>query len=113
MSYSGVVKTTIAPEVLVTIARMTALGVPGVVRMAEVAGGVNRVFRRGAAEGVRIEIADNRAEIDLHLILRGDVNLREVSRNVQQQVARAIHEMVGMEVSAVHIHIEDVEYPTA
>jgi uncharacterized alkaline shock family protein YloU len=29
---------------------------------------------------------------------------------VQQQVARAIQEMVGMEVGEVNIHIEDIDY---
>jgi len=46
----------------------------------------------------------------LHLILRQDVNIREVSRNVQQNVKRAIHEMVGMDVGQVNIHIEDIDY---
>ena len=32
------------------------------------------------------------------------------SRNVQTQVARALQEMVGMEVGEVEIHIEDIEY---
>jgi uncharacterized alkaline shock family protein YloU len=37
--------------------------------------------------------------------------MREVSRNVQSQVARAISDMVGMQVGRVNIHIEDVDYP--
>jgi len=36
------------------------------------------------------------------------VNIREVSRIIQQQVARAIQEMIGMDVMAVNIHIEDI-----
>ena len=39
-----------------------------------------------------------------------NVNIREVSRNVQQNVARAIQEMVGMDVGLVNIHIEDIDY---
>jgi uncharacterized alkaline shock family protein YloU len=46
----------------------------------------------------------------LHLVLQQDVNIREVSRNVQQNVARAIQEMVGMDVGYVNIHIEDIDY---
>jgi uncharacterized alkaline shock family protein YloU len=103
-------KTTVSPEVLTTIARLSALEVAGVSRFAEVAGGVNRLFKRGVGDGVRIEAKDNIALVDLHLILKQDVNIREVSRNVQQNVTRAIQEMVGMDVGEVNIHIEDIDY---
>ncbi len=103
-------KTTVSPEVLMTIARLSALGVPGVSRLAPVSGGVNRLFKRGTGDGVRIETEENVVYVNLHLILKQDVNIREVSRNVQQNVTRAIQDMVGMDVGHVDIHIEDIEY---
>ena len=110
MSDSNQGKTTIAPDVLVTIARMSALSVPGVRKMARVSGGVNRLFKRGIHDGVRIEVEDNTIVASLYLILKKDVNIREVGRNVQTQVARALQEMVGMDVGEVEIHIEDIDY---
>ena len=103
-------KTTLAPDVLLTIARMAALGVEGVRHMAPIPGGFDRLFRRGADDGVRLTVEDSLVYIDLYLVLANNVNVREVSRNVQAQVARAISEMVGMEVGHVNIHIEDIEY---
>jgi uncharacterized alkaline shock family protein YloU len=103
-------KTTVSPDVLITIARLAALSVPGVSRFAPVSGGVNKLIKRGAGDGVRIETEDNVVFVDLHLVLKQDVNIREVSRNVQQNVARAIQEMVGMDVGHVNIHIEDIDY---
>ncbi|NJC98613.1 MAG: Asp23/Gls24 family envelope stress response protein [Anaerolineae bacterium] len=103
-------KTTVAWDVLVTIARMSALSVPGVSRMAQVTGGVNRLFKRGIHDGVRIEVEDNVVVVDLYLILKQDVNIREVSRNVQAQVARAIQEMIGMDIGGIEIHIEEIDY---
>jgi uncharacterized alkaline shock family protein YloU len=103
-------KTTVAPDVLVTIARLSALSVPGVSRMANVTGGVNRLFKRGVHDGVRLEVKDNTVFANLYLILKNDVNIREVSRNVQSQVARALQEMVGMEIGEIEIHIEDIDY---
>jgi len=50
--------------------------------------------------------------VDLYLVLDKDVNIREVSRNVQHQVARAIAEMTGLKVGHVNIHIEDIDYHT-
>ena len=102
--------TTIAPSVLITIARLTALSVSGVSGMSNVPGGVNRLFKRGAHNGVRIDLEDNLVSIDLYLILSSGVNVREVSRNVQTEVTRAIEEMVGMEVSRVDVHIEEIDF---
>ena len=102
-------KTTVSPDVLVTIARLSALSVPGVSRMAQVPGGVNRLFKRGSGDGVQIEVEDNVVVANLYLILKPHVNIREVSRNVQNQVARALQEMVGMEIGGVEIHIEDID----
>jgi uncharacterized alkaline shock family protein YloU len=102
-------KTTVSPDVLVTIARLSALSVPGVSRMAHIPGGVNRLFKRGIGDGVRIEVENNTVVANLYLILKQHVNIREVSRNVQHQVARALQEMVGMDIGGIEIHIEDID----
>ena len=103
-------KTTVSPDVLISIARLSALGIPGVSRMAPISGGVNRLFRKGVNEGVRIEVEEDTVFADIYLVLKQDVNIRDVSRNVQQQVTRAMQEMVGMDVGRVDIHIEDIDY---
>lgn len=102
--------TSIAPGVLVRIAQLTALTVEGVAGMASVPGGVNRLFRKGSGEGVRIDVDDNRVAADLYLIMEHGVDVREVSREVQQEVARAMEEMVGMQVDRVDVHIEEIEF---
>lgn len=104
-------KTTIAPDVLLTIARLSALGVPGVARVEPVPGGVDRLFKRGVHDGVRIAVKDHNVTVDLYLVVEHDRNVRAISRAVQAAVARAIEEMVGMDVLAVNIHIEDIAYP--
>jgi uncharacterized alkaline shock family protein YloU len=106
-------KTTVSPQVLIAIARMAALSVPGVSGMAPVPGGVDRLFRRGIFEGIRIMIQDGVVSGDIHLIIKQDVNIREVGRNVQEQVARAIREMVGMDVARIDIHVENIDYEVA
>ena len=104
-------RTTIAPGVLLTIARLTTLDVPGVSRMCFLPGGVNRMFKKGHDEGVHIEIEDDLVFVDIYVVLKSDVNVREVSRNIQNDVSRAISDMVGMEIGRVNVHIEDVDYP--
>ncbi len=105
-------KTTIAPEVLLTIARLTTLNVPGVNRMSMAPPvNVNRLFKRGLNEGVYIEVQDDAVFADIYVILCSGFNIREVSQNIQREVARAISEMVGMQVGRVNIHVEDIDFP--
>jgi uncharacterized alkaline shock family protein YloU len=67
-------KVIIAPEVLMTVARLSALSVPGVARMAAVPGGVNRLFRaRPLHEGVRIAVHDDRARRLYLVVGRGTI----------------------------------------
>jgi uncharacterized alkaline shock family protein YloU len=106
-------KTTVAPDVLITIARMAALAVPGVSAMAPISGGVDRFLRKGLNSGIRMTIQGDTVVGDIFVIVKGDVNIREVGRTVQLQVARAIQEMVGMEVIRLDVHIENIEYEGA
>ena len=102
-------KTTIALEVLVTMAKLTTLAVDGVSRMATAPSEVNRIFKRGVSEGVKISVEDNTVYADLYVILKQEFNVREVSHNIQTNVSRAISEMVGMDVGKINIHVEDIE----
>ncbi len=105
-------KTTVAPEVLHTIARLSTLSVAGVSRMSPApAVHVNRLFKRGPNEGVVIEIQDDAVFADLYVVLANGVNIRDVSRSIQREVSRAISEMVGMQVGRVNVHVEDIDYP--
>lgn len=105
-------KTTIAPEVLITIARLTALSIPGVSRLSTTPSDVNQFFKRGfmVNEGVHIEVENDTVYADIYVIMQHDMNVREISHNIQSQVARAISEMVGMEVGKVNVHVEDIDY---
>ena len=109
--YSSPGRTTLTPEVLLTIARMAALEVEGVSHMAPIKGGVNNLLRRGH-DGIRIDVEENTVFIDLYLVLDNDINIREVSRTIQHTVTRAISDITGMEVGHVNIHIEDIDYNT-
>ena len=106
-------KTTIAPEVIRTIARLTASHVPGVCRMSIATSNVDRFFNRKIGEGVCIDIKDDMVSADLYVVLMNGVNMREVGRMIQQEVARAITEMVGLQVRRVNVHIEDVDFEEA
>jgi len=106
-------KTTISIDVILTIARLTTLEVPGVSRMSSVP---SRRFKkmlllRQEQDGLHIEVVDDLVYTDLYVNLEPDVNIREVGRNIQIAVARAITEMIGMQVGVVNVHVEDIDYP--
>jgi uncharacterized alkaline shock family protein YloU len=102
---------TIAPDVLLTIARLATLGVLGVVRMGSTPGGVDRLLRRiPAANGVQIAVTEGTVTAHLYVVADATANLREMSVQVQQSVARSIRELLGMKVESVNVHVEDVHF---
>lgn len=102
---------TVAPGALITIARQATLGVPGVSRLGNTPGGVGDWLRRSpGSRGVRINVHQNTAEVDLYVVLEADTNMRDVSRKIQREVARAIHDIVGLDILSVDIHIENVDF---
>jgi uncharacterized alkaline shock family protein YloU len=104
-------RTTIAPGVLSTIIRLTALQVEGVSRLAQVPSGVNTFFSRNRDDGVEITIKeDGSVYADLHLVLTDKANIRDTSKKVQKEVTEAISKMVGMDVGFINVHIEDIDY---
>jgi uncharacterized alkaline shock family protein YloU len=104
---------TIAPQVLLTIAKLTTLSIPGVACMSQsFAGNVGRLLRRHSlGEGMRMRVEDDVVYLDLYIIVEPDVNLLELGHQIQQETARAINDMLGMHVGKVDVHIEDVAAP--
>ncbi len=98
---------TIAPDVLETVARLTTLAVPGVARLTAPTG-PGRFVRK---DGVRINLQGGTVTIDLYVVAEPEASMLSVGRHIQAEVTRAIQDIVGMDVQAVNVHIEDVAYP--
>ncbi len=98
---------TVEPVVLETIARLTALGVPGVAGIAE--RDVDRLLGT-SGHSVSVLVRDGRVLVDLHILAGPDQSLLQLGRRVQHEVTRAVRQMIGMPVEAVNVHIEDVVY---
>ncbi len=108
-------KVTLAPGVLTTIVRLTVLGDKGVAQLCrDWRSDVGRVLGVGGVEdGVRVDVQGNSVAVDVHLVAKPDANLLSLGRRIQDGVARAISEMVGLVVREVNIYIEDVEIPNS
>jgi uncharacterized alkaline shock family protein YloU len=96
----------ISQAVLSMIARLTTLSVPGVARMA--CFGVRRFLGSRGSDGVKVQVIDDMVVLDLYVIAASDVNMLHLSREIQAKVTRAIHEIVGMAVREVNVHVVDV-----
>ena len=58
--------------------------------------------------GLALNVHHNRVSADLYLILNPDVNMANTGRAVQDAVARAIEDMLGMTIGTINIYIQDV-----
>ena len=102
---------TIAPSVLITIVQHAATQITGVARMGAIPVNIGRLFQgTPLGSGVVLKIDENRVSIDVYLVVLPDVNIKTVSAQVQQAIKRSVEELVGMEVVAVNVHVEDVAY---
>ena len=103
-------KTTVSPAVLHKIARLTALSVQGVSRMASMNGVLQQIFGDEENAGAKVIIKDDMVFVDIYVVLMSNMNVRDISREIQARVSRAISEMVGMKVGGVNIHIMDIDF---
>jgi len=103
-------KTTIDPGVLIKIAKLTTMSVPGVSRMAPGLHTVDNLVKKNYSQGVRIEVENNTVYAELYVVLRNDTDLFKTGQTIQRKVSRAITEMVGMDVGQINVHIEDIDY---
>ncbi|MDY6847155.1 MAG: Asp23/Gls24 family envelope stress response protein [Chloroflexota bacterium] len=103
-------KTTISTEVLHKIARLTTLSVEGVSRMESVKGSFKTFLGKEEFEGVKVQILDDMVFAEIYVVLISGMNVRDISREIQSRVSRAISEIVGMEVGGINIHIMDIDF---
>ncbi len=100
---------TIAPEVLLDVVRLTAVGTPGVARLSSNnPNSFRRLFSGKAAEGIRVEIEDSAVSIDLYIVAEPDAQMLQLGQTLQREISRAISDVVGMPVKEINIRIEDV-----
>jgi uncharacterized alkaline shock family protein YloU len=105
---------TIHPSVLVTVARLTALATPGVVRLGDRwrldVGRVLSSESHSHFNGVDVFVSDdNIVMVDVEVIAEPETNLVQLGETLQVEVVRAINEIVGMEVATVNVFVLDVE----
>lgn len=105
----------IAPEVIAVIAGLATVEVSGVAGMSGgIAGGIAELLgRKNLAKGVKVEVGQKEAAVDVSIIVEYGYRIPEVASEIQRSVKRSIETMTGLSVVEVNVHIHDVHFKSA
>ena len=105
----------IADDVVGVIAGLAATEVEGVAGMSGgIVGGIAEILgRKNLSKGVKVEVSEKEAKVDLYMIINYGVRIPDVAWNVQENVKKAIENMTGLSVVEVNIHIQGVSFGTS
>jgi len=100
----------IANDVIQIIAGLAASRAEGVVAMS---GGITegiaeRLGRKNLSKGVKVELEEGKAKIDVFIIARYGVLLHELFREIQKNVKNAVESMTGLTVEEVNVYTQGI-----
>jgi uncharacterized alkaline shock family protein YloU len=105
----------IASDVIAVIAGVAVSEVEGVYGMAGgFAGGITEVLKgkKNLAKGIKVESTDNKAKIDVNIIVEYGARIPDVAFEIQNRVKTAVENMTGLKVEEVNVHIQGVNTET-
>lgn len=101
----------IASEVIAVISGVAVSEVPGVYGMAGgFAGGITEVLKgkKNLAKGIKVDTVDNKAKIDVNIIVEYGARIPDVAFEIQNRVKTAVENMTGLKVEEVNVHVQGV-----
>lgn len=100
----------ITDEVVGIISGIAATEVPGVYSMSGgIAGGIAEALgRKNLSKGVKVEVGEKEAAIDIYIIVEYGCRIPEVAWNIQENVKSSVESMTGLNVVEVNIHVQGV-----
>lgn len=103
----------ISDEVVATIAGLAAAEIGGIYSMSGgFAGNISDLLGiKNLAKGVKVEVGEEEAAIDLNVVVEYGVKIPDVAWKVQESVKSAIETMTGLKVVEVNIHVQGVYIP--
>lgn len=103
----------IADEVVSIVAGLAATEIEGVASMSGgIAGGIAEALgKKNFSKGVKVDVGEEEAAVDLFLIVRYGVRIPDVAWAVQENVKKAIENMTGLKVVRVNVHVQGVNFP--
>ena len=101
----------ISSDVIAVIAGVAVSEVPGVFGMAGgFAGGITEVLKgkKNLAKGIKVDTTDNKAKIDVNIIVEYGSRIPDVAFEIQNRVKTAVENMTGLKVEEVNVHVQGV-----
>lgn len=104
----------ISEQVLVTIARDTALQINEVMSMdGRYSHGISSVIGDGDAEGVRVFIRNKNVIIDLYICVKHGMRIPAVALQLQETVKENIFQYTGITVAEVNVNVQQIVFGAA
>ncbi|WP_072868943.1 Asp23/Gls24 family envelope stress response protein [Desulfofundulus thermosubterraneus] len=102
----------IADEVVRVIAGLAATEVPGVAGMSGgvVGGIVEMLGKKNLSKGVKVEVGEKEAAVDLFVIVDYGTRIPDVALRIQENVKKAIEAMTGLSVVEVNVNVQGVAF---
>lgn len=106
----GVIK--IADEVVAIVASLAATEVKGVAGMSGgvSAGIVEMLGRKNLSKGVKVEVGEKEAAVDVFVIVEFGASIPDVAQQIQKKVKDAIETMTGLKAVEINIHVQGVAF---
>ena len=101
----------ISDEVVAIIAGIAANEVKGVAGMSGgLVGGITEMLgKKNFAKGIKVEVGDKVATIEIYIIVEYGVRIPDVAWEIQNKVKKSVEEMTGLNVLKVNIHVQGVK----
>ena len=103
----------IASDVVATIASLAASEIAGVSGMSGgVVGGLaEKLGRKQLTKGVKVDVGEHDAALDIYIIVEYGIAIGEVARRVQEGVKNTVETMTGLACRVVNVHVQGVAFP--
>jgi len=102
----------ISEEAVAELAGHTAMQSYGVVGMDDPSWGsrLRRLFQPGGqTRGIKVLLEDNQVKVDLFIVVENGTNMREISRNLADQVTYTLAKHTGLNIKEVNVHISNIK----
>ncbi|MEW5768201.1 MAG: Asp23/Gls24 family envelope stress response protein [bacterium] len=100
----------ISNEVVGTIAGLVTTGIKGVAGMSGgiIEGLAKRLTGTQLMKGVKVEVGEKEAVLDISIIVEYGVRIPEVAWQIQEAVKRTVENLTGLSVVEVNIQVEGI-----
>ena len=101
----------ISSDVVAVIEGVAVSEVQGVSGMSGgFAGGITEVLsgKKNLAKGIKVEIDEDKAKIDVNIIVEYGSRIPDVAFEIQNRVKKSVENMTGLKVEEVNVHVQGV-----